>query len=152
MTLAIVTLRRNPTADPEVHQIRINGGDPTFHIGTDRLANWAVGPVAPRHLDLLDIAAAVFAADRKFRRGGDQRFAFGRGWARQLDFRIEVRDHAFWTQHEVTDCLVRTITFLTGDDVSFAFDAIDAAPPESDYMKFAGSGPEGIPAEHVVLF
>lgn len=152
MTNAIVTVRRSPDAEVEHHQIRINGGAPNFLIGTERISDWAVAAVEPRLLDLLDIAATVFATDRKIPRGGTSRPEFGRGWRRRFDFAIEVRDHAFWSDREIRDCLGRTISFLTGDDAIFDFHATSSASDQGDYLDFIDGDGDAGGDHHVVLF
>lgn len=75
----------------------------------------------PRHLDLIEIAAYVYAADRNVDRGGLADVEYN-SWARQFDFHIAVRDHDFWNRSEVKKALAETLRWLTGDaSYSFTF-------------------------------
>lgn len=73
----------------------------------------------PRHLDLIEIAAYVYAADRNVHRGGLTDVEYN-SWARQFDFHIAVRDHVFWNRLEVKQALAETLRWLTGD-ASYVF-------------------------------
>ena len=59
-----------------------------------------------RLLDLLEIAAYVFSADRLIRRGERDDVEY-HAWARSFEFRIRVRDHAFWSQDDVSTSLLK---------------------------------------------
>jgi hypothetical protein len=72
-----------------------------------------------RTLDLLEIAAYVFAADRLVSRGPREAVEY-HSWARSFEFHIKVRDHGFWSLPAVTDSLSRALHFMTGD-AEFAF-------------------------------
>jgi 7-cyano-7-deazaguanine synthase in queuosine biosynthesis len=131
--------------------IRINGADPNFHLRTDTIRAMARSELEPRHLDLLEIAATVFAADGARRRGGPTRPGMGRQWRRSLDFKIPARDPAFWAQPHVTEALVDTVGFLTEDNVSFEF---TGKPVETDPQPFLDLDPQGaaFEASEVILF
>jgi hypothetical protein len=74
-----------------------------------------------RLLDLLEIAAYVFSADRLIRRGKRDDVEY-HAWARSFEFRIRVRDHAFWSQERVKRKLAEALSFMTGDrDFAFTF-------------------------------
>ena len=67
-----------------------------------------------RMLDLLELAAYVYCADRmKFR--GDKSAVEYQAWARSLHFVVNVRDVEFWERPEVTECLSSALEFMTGD-------------------------------------
>jgi hypothetical protein len=63
-----------------------------------------------RLLDLLEIAAYVFSADRLIGRGEHDAVDY-HTWARSFEFRIRVRDHAFWSQDGVKHKLAEALTF-----------------------------------------
>ena len=68
----------------------------------------------PRCLDLLEIAAYVFAGDRLMSRGRTDAVEY-HGWERDMQFVIRVRDYDFWIKPAVTDALEKSLTFMTGD-------------------------------------
>lgn len=70
-------------------------------------------PLDPISLDLCEIAAYIYLADKGIRRGEFDR------WARQLSFLIPVRKPARW--NSVKRHLVNTIATLTGDGIRFHF-------------------------------
>ena len=67
-----------------------------------------------RILDLLEIAAFVFCADRLSRRGSRDAVEF-HSWSRTFEFVIKVRDIEFWEQSEVQQALSAGLQFMTGD-------------------------------------
>ncbi len=77
--------------------------------------------IPDRMLDLLEIAAYVFAADRLSPRGRKDQVEY-QSWSRHWLFRILVRDHAFWSQSSVREALQESLRFMTGDaDYLFEF-------------------------------
>jgi hypothetical protein len=84
-----------------------------------------------RLLDLLEIAAYVFCADRRVRRGAKDAVEY-HAWSRTWEFIVRVRDHSFWSRTEVVTKLSKALTFLTGDrDYRFAFQPGHATSPAS---------------------
>jgi 7-cyano-7-deazaguanine synthase in queuosine biosynthesis len=67
-----------------------------------------------RVLDLLEIAAYVFAADRSIGRGDRDAVEF-HSWSRSLRFLVRVRDHSFWRRPSVQDKLAAALKFMSGD-------------------------------------
>ena len=67
-----------------------------------------------RFLDLLEIAAYVFAGDRLTLRGSKNTVEY-HSWARNLHYVMRVRDHAFWSRTDVQDALRAALLFMTGD-------------------------------------
>lgn len=88
----------------------------------DQVLTSALSRTLPPHLaDLLDVAMAVYLADRvvRRRRNGDPRFALA--WQRRLRLHLPVRDPGRWDQPQVQDALRRALRFLTEDDWEFDF-------------------------------
>ena len=84
-----------------------------------------------RCLDLLEIAAYVFAADRLTSRGSREAVEY-QSWSRNLHFVVKVRDYEFWCQPRVRDALQAALRFATGDqDYEFTFQAGHTTPPTS---------------------
>src|SRR5438876_5537721 len=75
--------------------------------------------VPPRLLDLLEIAAYVYCADRWSHRG-DKTAVEYHAWSRDFVFHIKVRDFNFWSRSDVSEQLSAAMTFLSGDR-SFEF-------------------------------
>ena len=82
-----------------------------------------------RFLDLLEIAAYVFAGDRLTLRGSKNAVEY-HSWARNLHYVIRVRDHAFWSRTDVQDALRAALLFMTGDQsYDFTFQPGHSTPP-----------------------
>jgi len=85
----------------------------------------------PRILDLLELAAYVFATDRLVTRGRKDQLEY-HGWPRAFDFHMKVRDTSFWNQRVVIDSLAEALVFATGDDSwKFTFYPGHSTPPTS---------------------
>ena len=67
-----------------------------------------------RALDLLELAAFVYCADRMNFRGPKNAVEY-HAWARSFHFVVKVRDYNFWTRSEVSACLSQALEFMTGD-------------------------------------
>ena len=82
-----------------------------------------------RFLDLLEIAAYVFAGDRLTLRGSKNTVEY-HSWARNLHYVMRVRDHAFWSRSDVQDALRAALLFMTGDQsYDFTFQPGHSTPP-----------------------
>ncbi|WAC06808.1 MAG: 7-cyano-7-deazaguanine synthase [Thermodesulfobacteriota bacterium] len=92
-----------------------------------------------RILDLLEIAAYIFAADRAAQRGAKEAVEL-HAWPRDMHFVIRVRDVDFWNQTSVKQKLSAALLFMTGDrDYLFDFVPGHSTPPTSlfDREEFA---------------
>lgn len=88
-----------------------------------------------RLLDLLEIAAYVFAADRLSSRGSRKAVEY-QAWSRSLHFVVKVRDYEFWRQSNVSEALGAVLLFATGDrEFTFTFQPGHATPPTSLFDK-----------------
>jgi 7-cyano-7-deazaguanine synthase in queuosine biosynthesis len=84
-----------------------------------------------RILDLLEIAAYVYAADRLMSRGARDLVEY-HSWSRSFVFIIRVRDHDFWKQPIVRESLSAALQFMTGDrSYDFIFQPGHSTPPSS---------------------
>jgi 7-cyano-7-deazaguanine synthase in queuosine biosynthesis len=87
--------------------------------------------IPERTLDLLELAAYIYAADRHTKRGDRDAVEF-HSWSRRFRFRMKVRDLNFWKRADVQDALRSCLTFMTGDaDFSFVFTGGHKTPPTS---------------------
>jgi len=67
-----------------------------------------------RFLDLLQLAAYVFAADRLAPRGSRDAVEY-QSWAREFHFIIRVRDLDFWQSEDTMEALSEVLIYMTGD-------------------------------------
>jgi hypothetical protein len=68
----------------------------------------------PKIIDLLEIAAYVFTADRSVFRGDTSNLT-NNSWARSFEFYIPVRDCTFWEKEETKNKLSLALKYMTGD-------------------------------------
>ena len=98
--------------------------------------------IPARTLDLLEIAAYVFAADRLLRRGQIDAVEY-HSWSRSLEFYVRVRDFDFWNSDSVNRALSDALVFMTGDtSITFHFQPGHCTPPTSlfDHPDFSLEG------------
>lgn len=92
-----------------------------------------------RILDLLELAAYIFAGDRTVYRGAKDAVEY-HAWLRSMHFVIMVRDAEFWNQPKVMEKLSKALQFMTGD-FKYTFDFVPghSTPPTSlfDREEFA---------------
>jgi 7-cyano-7-deazaguanine synthase in queuosine biosynthesis len=75
---------------------------------------WALGFIPPRVLDLLELAAYIFAADRLSSRGARDAVDY-QSWGRRMHLVHRVRDFDFWNTEAVREELGAALEFATGD-------------------------------------
>ena len=110
----------------------IKRGDtlPAISIGLPEFVG-AVYHLPDRLLDLLEIAAYVYCADRRTNRGRTDSVEY-HSWARSFHFVIRVRDPEFWSRESVVRALQRALQFMTGDsEYLFSFEPGHITPPTS---------------------
>ena len=119
----------------------------TLHI--EHLSRTLLADLSPRALDLIEVAAFVYAADSALPRGPTSDPGFGWRWRRRLNFPLPVRAHSFWTQDTVRRSIANVLSFLSDDDYHFEFtpNQIDEPP------RYLGFAPEtGFRADEVLMF
>lgn len=79
--------------------------------------------------DLLEMAAYIYAADRKTHRGTLDAVEYQK-WDRTFHFVFPVRDYAFWSRPDVQAPLSEALTFMSGDkSYEFTFQDMGTDPP-----------------------
>jgi 7-cyano-7-deazaguanine synthase in queuosine biosynthesis len=108
--------------------------------------------IPPRTLDLLELAAYIYTADRHTRRGSRDAVEF-HAWSRRFRFRIKVRDVEFWSRADVQDALRGCLTFMTGHaDFTFVFTGGHKTPPTSLFDQEGVVVPAAGDRKRVALF
>jgi len=103
-------------------------------------------------IDLLELAAYVYCADQRARRGTERLSMAGAAWRRKLHFVIPVRRRDIWESADVREQLEAMLGYLS-DDI-YVMEFVDSHAPVEQaqtYFEFAESG-EGFQADDVVLF
>ena len=114
---------------------RSSGGErPPVHLGLPDFVR-SVFHLPDRCLDLLEITAYVFAADRLMSRGSKTAVEY-QSWSRNLHLHVRVRDYEFWRQPSVGEALADALRFATGDkDYRFTFQGGHTTPPTDLFDK-----------------
>lgn len=100
---------------------RINLNLPQFVINLFHLPD--------RTLDLLELAAYVFGADRCVSRGRIDAVEY-HSWSRDINIVIKVRDFDFWSDVKVTENLTDVLRFMMGDNgLTVTFQPNHSTPP-----------------------
>lgn len=97
----------------------VNDLEPNVTIGYEGFV-FDPSSLPDRVLDLLQIAAMVFCADRMVRRGERESIS-NKAWARSFVFHISVLDFDFWNDQRIQNALLEAVLFMTGDR-SYEFD------------------------------
>lgn len=130
--------------------LRIGGPGANVRLTVGDIHQRLVADIPDRFLDLLDLAAYVYAGDQAVKRG-DLSAPGAPGWRRLLRYRAPVRDPGFWAGAAVRDALVQTLSFLSDDEYDFEFVPLDDPPPVQQYLEFTGT-PFDDGVDEVMLF
>ncbi len=103
-------------------------------------------------LDLLDVAAYVYAGDQCGPRGGTRSFDYGDRWDRRLRYVIPLRKPKTWERAEVKEALAELLGWMTDDQFEFSFPKYERAPRLQDYLEFDKNTPNPTGIEEVCLF
>jgi len=98
----------------------LNGIEPNISIGYEKFVNNPES-LSPRIIDLLQVAAHIFCADRMISRG-KRGSVDNKSWARTIEFHLPVIDIDFWSSPALQVALSQCLQFMTGDrKYSFVF-------------------------------
>lgn len=146
-----------PPGDPvrqDKHTVELShyGNKANVNVRLEDVAKVLKKHLTPRLIDLIEIAAYVYAADCSTSREGWTKSTVTENWQRDFTFIVPVRDHAFWSRQEVSALLVDALQFLSSD--KFAFD-FRPSPPTIAVQEFLDFGEEDWPfydVERVIMF
>ncbi|WP_061221497.1 hypothetical protein [Leptospira borgpetersenii] len=143
----------NKYSDPiSLNYSKIDNLDPNVSINLPSFIEKVIH-IPDRLLDLLELAAYIFASDRMISRGTLDAVEY-HSWSRDIHLKIKVRDFNFWSQLEVKESLTNALNFMLGDhnwEISFeqghSTDPIGLFDKEIFSLK-----PENVKKTSVVLF
>jgi 7-cyano-7-deazaguanine synthase in queuosine biosynthesis len=145
------TLSAETQADIKVVRLNVSGPQANVRLEIDDITRQMVSSIPDLLLDLLEIAAYVYAADQATSRGGDGTLHLGENWRRSFEFHIPVRNPRLWASQKVLDKLTAALSFVSDDDYNFIFPQLSSTHPKEEYFKFArNTAPAKL--EEVVLF
>src|SRR5262245_50195003 len=113
-----------PARDSDPLRLRLWEPGRNVHLAVEDVRRAMFGDVPAPFLDLIDLAAFVYAADQAVPRGSPEDWGFGAGWRRRLFFRVAVRDPALWNSPRVAGRLVSALSFLSEDEYHFQFEPL----------------------------
>lgn len=120
----VYTLSYDFGTDGQAHVVA-NGGQRAiyshYHVGDERIARAFGSLLSPELADLVDVAVAVYVADRLCRRRCPEANAYDLQWTRRFYIRLPLRNPELWSQSSVTQSLKKVLWFLTEDKWSFEF-------------------------------
>ena len=105
----------------EVLRFDLDGEERAISLKISQLTQRMVAGLPDRTLDLLELAALVYAVDSSVSRGGPALQKMGAQWHRRFHIEMAVRDLAFWEQSDVSAALEELLAFLSGDTFTFTF-------------------------------
>lgn len=79
-----------------------------------------LGHIPDRYLDLIELSAYIFCADR-FTSRGEKDSVYLKSWCRNFRHVMKVRDFKFWKQDHIQNLLHSLLSFMSGDNHIFEF-------------------------------
>jgi 7-cyano-7-deazaguanine synthase in queuosine biosynthesis len=105
----------------------LNGFEANITIGYEKFISDPES-LSPRILDLLQLAAHIFCADRLMNRG-ERKSVNNESWARTVELHLPVIDIDFWSNTALQTVLSECLQFMTGDrKYSFVFEKANLSP------------------------
>ena len=150
-----LTERRPKKSDGKRVELRTFGRRQNVNVVIEDIARAFQKHLSGRIADMLDIAAFVYAADSTVPRDGGWIQGAIEPWARDFQFEIGVRDHAFWARSDVNELLTETLNFLSDDRLKFSFFPLKEDRAVQEYLNFGPASPKDWPfqnPERVLLF
>jgi hypothetical protein len=108
-------------------QLRLSGngggviGDGEFFINDQLIGEALLRSIPPELADLLDVAVAVYLADRLARRAGNDGNQYEHHWQRSMHVTVPVRNPDRWTDPATKLALCDALVFLTEDEWTLDF-------------------------------
>ena len=108
------------------------GKNRNVRIEIDALRIGLLDEIPKRLDDLISIAAVVYSADTRVKRG-TEKDVFSTKWNRDIKIFIPVHDQGFWDT-DIKNDLEDTLSFLTGDNWWFSFVKKDSSVPVQRFI------------------
>jgi 7-cyano-7-deazaguanine synthase in queuosine biosynthesis len=105
--------------------------------------------VPDRALDLLELAAYIYCADRSVFRGGKSDIVYN-NWTQNIAIYMKVRDWPFWSRTDVQEALVEALNFMAGHNFRFVFQPGHRTPAASLFDR--ADLPRDVAKGQIVLF
>jgi 7-cyano-7-deazaguanine synthase in queuosine biosynthesis len=144
--------RRSGQSDATALRLDLHGPSRNVTLRIQDLSARLVSNIPDTLVDLLEVAAYVYAADSAIGRGGKTDAQLGARWRRSLSFFVPVRRPNLWQSAAVSSALRDLLGFMSDDTYTFEFSPIDVRPKVQSYLEFSGEDIESFSPDEVVLF
>ncbi len=128
------------------------GRDPNVFLKIRNITDAVAKNPPPVLLDLLDVAAYLYAGDQCVPRGGTASFDYGDRWDRRLRYVIPLRKPKLWERAEVKAALTDVAGWMTDDQFEFRFPQLKNPPKLPSYLEFDKDTPNPTGIEEVCMF
>lgn len=146
-----LTARGQAWRDAPQVRVQLGKGKKHLHLKIHHITHKIGSRLPPEALDLIEIAAYVYAADQLVTRGGTKEFEYGQKWRRHFRLEIPVRRHDLWSRPDVQQKLATTLGFLSDDDYEFGFTKLVKNQPIQRYL-YDDQDADDAGFEEVILF
>lgn len=138
----------------EVLQLDVREGSGNVNLKIMDIHRSMVTSIPDTLMDLLEVAAYVYCADQRVKRGGDTLQGTGGAWRRDFHYVIPVRNLDLWNSTAVKDALADTLWFLTEDSHFFEFEQGGESNLNTAqaYLQFDGENEAAFQPDEVALF
>ncbi len=143
-----------PGKNADCITLNVEGIEPNINLKINAISRSLVTNIPNELLDLMEIAAYVYCADQKIKRGGAVLQNMGEQWTRQLHFYIPVRCIEKWQSPELQEELKDCLGFLSDDNYTFNFSQKKAdSEGIQSYLSFSDENNSGsFDPDEVCLF
>src|SRR5262245_32010749 len=138
----LLKLDASPTADPQ-HRVGLH---------LEAISKVFADNVPDILVDMLEVAAYVYGADRLIGRGGPTLTDMGADWRRKIRLRVAVRNPARWEAPDVKAALLEALEFLSDDAWHFEFLQTERRTRIQPYLGFSDPQAQVIDPDVVMLF
>lgn len=128
----------------------LNGIQKTVDLRIGALSKTLVERLPDKVIDLIEIAALVYAVDSSVSRGGLVDAQMGAKWHRQFDVEMAVRCPTLWNDTALKQNLEETLMFLSDDRFRFTF--VQNAEPGNSSKYFDFGDDNKWKADSIVMF
>lgn len=128
------------------------GAQPNPLLRLEHISRLAAGNLSDTLIDLIEIAAYVYAADASVTRGGTSDPGMGKHWRRNFEFVIPVRNPDLWRSAPVLTALTETLGFLSDDDYTFRFEPFANRAGIEGYFEFGDDASRAFRPDVAILF
>ncbi|MCP4184313.1 MAG: hypothetical protein GY761_13525, partial [Hyphomicrobiales bacterium] len=129
---------RQHTRGDEILRFTLDGVEKLVDLRIGALSKSLVARLPDHVMDLIEIAALVYAIDSSVSRGGSVGQKMGAKWHRTFYVEVPVRCIDIWSREDINHDLEETLMFLSDDRFHFSFTQNAEPAKASKYFRFGG--------------